>query len=271
MKSCVHITKWAVSVALGLGLASHLAFAQDPVKVAPDIYKVRQDNDQARVLEIQLKPGQKVPMHSHPDYIIYNFSPCKIRFTAPDGKTTDFDLQGGETVFRSAETHAVENIGETGCHVLNIEVKQPARAMVRQPVDLTPEAMQWKDAPPAFPRGAQMAVLSGDPQKPGPFTIRLKAPAGYKVPPHWHPEDELVTVISGAIYLGMGDEFDESKGKAHSPGSFAAMPAGMHHFAWTRGETIIQINGIGPWGITYFNPADDPRLAPTGRSGKNQQ
>jgi len=124
----------------------------------------------------------------------------------------------------------------------------------------TPEEMKWGPAPPGLPPGAEMAVVSGDPTKAGaPFTIRAKFPEGYKVPPHWHPTDENVTVIQGTINLGMGDKFDESAAKQLTAGSFALMPRRMHHFAWASGETIIQIHGTGPFAITYVNPSDDPR------------
>src|SRR4051812_18455058 len=122
MKKCLQITTRAGAAAVIFGLASHLAFSQDPIKVAPEYYKVLQENEQERVLEIHLPPGQKAAMHAHPDYIIYNFSPCQVRFTAPDGKTTEAEFKAGEAAFRPGEIHAVENIGKAECHVLNIEL-----------------------------------------------------------------------------------------------------------------------------------------------------
>jgi quercetin dioxygenase-like cupin family protein len=106
-----------------------------------------------------------------------------------------------------------------------------------------------------------MAVLEGDPGKKGPFTVRLQAPAGYKIPPHTHPTAERVTVISGALHLGMGDKLDEAAGQELAAGSFAVMPAGMKHFAWATDETVIQISSMGPFAIKYVNLADDPRKA----------
>jgi len=124
----------------------------------------------------------------------------------------------------------------------------------------TPDELKWGPAPPALPPGAEMAVVSGDPSKAGgAFTIRTKFPDGYKVPPHWHPTDENVTVIQGTIKLGMGDKFDESATKQLPAGSYALMPKDMRHFAISSGETILQLHGIGPFEITYVNPADDPR------------
>jgi quercetin dioxygenase-like cupin family protein len=249
------------------------AVAQDPVAVAPDKYKALQENERVRVLEVRLQPGDKLAMHSHPDYVSCSLSGGKVRFTAPDGKTTDVELKPGETQFRAAETHAVENIGTGELRVLNIELKAAAPVVaaqnhIHEHIALAPTELEWKAGPAALPAGARAAVLSGDPQKPGPFAIRFRAPDGYRIPPHWHPADENVTVISGTFHLGAGDTFDESKGKEFPAGGFTAMPAGMHHFAWVTGETEIQIHGIGPWDIKYLNPADDPRLklTPTGRT-----
>jgi quercetin dioxygenase-like cupin family protein len=117
----------------------------------------------------------------------------------------------------------------------------------------------WKDGPAALPPGAKVAVLEGDPAKEGFFTMRLLLPDGYKVPPHTHPKVEHVTVISGTMHLGMGEQFDQSAGRTLPAGTFGFWPAGMKHFAWFTGETIIQLHGIGPWGINYVNPAADPR------------
>lgn len=96
---------------------------QDPVKTAPKIYKVLLENDRVRVLEVRLKPGKKSPMHSHPAYIAYALSTCKVRFTLPDGKTKEIKIKAGEAAWSDAESHAVDNIGNTEVHVLNIELK----------------------------------------------------------------------------------------------------------------------------------------------------
>jgi quercetin dioxygenase-like cupin family protein len=124
---------------------------------------------------------------------------------------------------------------------------------------LTPADLQWGEAPPGLPAGAQLAVLEGDPTKKGPFTIRLQMPDGYKIMPHTHPTAEKVTIISGTGFLGMGGKFDEAGAKQMEPGSFAILPAGMQHFAFSKGETVVQISGKGPFEIKYVNPADDPR------------
>ena len=121
--------------------------------------------------------------------------------------------------------------------------------------------IKWGDAPPTLPAGAKMAVLQGDPGQAGMYTIRLKAPDGYRVAAHWHPAAEHLTVISGTFNLGTGDKLDETKTTAMAAGAFGSMPAKMHHFAWTKGETVVQVSGMGPFRLIYVNAADDPSKA----------
>lgn len=123
----------------------------------------------------------------------------------------------------------------------------------------TPADLKWADSPPSLPKGAKVAVLEGDLGSPGPFTMRIMLPAGYKIPPHFHPGIEHVTVIVGALYMGLGEKWDETKGHELTPGSFSYMAAGTRHYAWTKKATTLQVHGVGPWGITYVNPTDDPR------------
>lgn len=129
------------------------------------------------------------------------------------------------------------------------------------PAVFTPAEAQWKDGPPSLPPGAKLAVLEGDPSKDGFFTMRLKLPDGYRIPPHIHPKTERLTVISGTFRLGMGEKFDEKALRAMPAGTCGFWPAGMKHFVQVQGETVVQLHGIGPWQITYLNPADDPRRA----------
>ena len=119
--------------------------------------------------------------------------------------------------------------------------------------------LKWGPAPDFIPKGAQLAVLSGDPSKEGLYVVRLKVPAGYKIPAHNHPTAEMVTVISGNFHLGMGDKLDMKKGMVLTAGGFAEAPAKMNHYAWTSSPTIVQVHGQGPFAVTYVNPADDPK------------
>jgi quercetin dioxygenase-like cupin family protein len=119
--------------------------------------------------------------------------------------------------------------------------------------------IKWQDGPASLPKGAQIAVLEGNPNKEGPFVFRVKVPNGYRIPPHTHPKTERVTVISGTFNIGMGDKFDEEKLKPMPAGTYGFWEAGMKHFVSIKGETVVQFHGMGPWSIQYVNPADDPR------------
>lgn len=120
--------------------------------------------------------------------------------------------------------------------------------------------VEFKAGPATLPPGAQFAVLVGDPAKEGPFVMRLKFPAGYTIPPHRHPKEEHVTVISGGFGMAMGEKYDPKGAAVHAPGTFIQIPTGEAHFAWTKDETIVQINAMGPFGIEYVDPKDDPRI-----------
>jgi len=123
---------------------------------------------------------------------------------------------------------------------------------------LNPGNLKWEPAPAVLPKGAEAAVLSGNPTQPGSVTLRLRLPAGYKVPAHSHPTAEEVTVISGTFHIGMGDKLDEQKAETMGAGGFVSLPANMTHFAFATAETVVQINTQGPLTIRYVNPADDP-------------
>lgn len=118
--------------------------------------------------------------------------------------------------------------------------------------------LKWGPPPPVFEPNAKFTVLSGDPGKPGLYVVRLQMPKGYKVMPHWHPTDEHVTVLSGTFALGMGEKFDEATMKKLPAGGYALLPAEMRHFAMASTEATIQVHGMGPFVLTYVNPADDP-------------
>lgn len=124
---------------------------------------------------------------------------------------------------------------------------------------LAPATLSWAQAPAGLPPGAQAVVLEGDPGKSGYFALRLKTPAGYKVMPHHHPGVERVTVIEGTFYLGMGEAWNDAALVAYPAGSYVSIPKGHRHFAHFKEPAVIQLASLGPWGITYVNPADDPR------------
>lgn len=124
---------------------------------------------------------------------------------------------------------------------------------------LTPQDVKWGPAPPVLQPGAQAVVLYGDPGKDGQFAMRLKLPKGYAIAPHTHPKPEVVTVLSGTFRLGMGPMADRDKAKALPTGSFFALEPGMAHYAFADEDTVVQLNSVGPWGLVYVDPKDDPR------------
>lgn len=124
---------------------------------------------------------------------------------------------------------------------------------------VTPDNLKWVDGPASLPPGSKMVILEGDPSKEGQFVIRVKMPDGFKIMPHTHAKDERVTVLSGTLYLGMGEKFDEKAAKEMPAGSYGRTGSGMKHFGFVKGETVLQLHGQGPWTVEYVNPADDPR------------
>ncbi|MDR6536294.1 cupin domain-containing protein [Variovorax soli] len=137
----------------------------------------------------------------------------------------------------------------------------PAALAANEQANMTmidPGAIQWSDAPPSMPKGAKLAVLSGDPSKEGPFVMRLKTPANYRIAPHTHSQAEQLTVISGTLYLGMGEKVDKAQEHALKAGGFHSLPAKTPHYAFTKVPTVVQVNGNGPFDIIYLSPADNP-------------
>lgn len=123
---------------------------------------------------------------------------------------------------------------------------------------ITPSDLKFNDVP-SLPPGAKIAVIEGPMNETVPFTVRIKFPANYSLPAHWHPTIERVTVLSGTFHVGMGDKLDRQKTTPLGAGDLIIIQPKTNHFAWTKEEAIVQLHGTGPWGITYINPADDPR------------
>lgn len=118
--------------------------------------------------------------------------------------------------------------------------------------------LKWADVS-SLPKGAQAAVIEGPLNEAVPFTFRLKVPANYRIPPHWHPAVERVTVLSGDFHMAVGDKFDEKKLMALKPGDMMIMQPKTSHYVWAKTAAVVQLHGTGPWGVTYVNPDDDPR------------
>jgi quercetin dioxygenase-like cupin family protein len=133
---------------------------------------------------------------------------------------------------------------------------QPGQSAFRS---ILPEDIDWEPFS-AFPPSVRLAVLVGKPNEPGPYTIRVKAAAGTRLMPHKHPEDRIYTVISGVFYIGLGQTFDGDKMKAYPPGAVVVLPGETWHFHWARsGEYVTQVTAVGPLGLEYHDPRDDPR------------
>ena len=148
------------------------------------------------------------------------------------------------------EWKAIESIGNTDApppSISSAQVMVPASKLV------------WGDAPATLPPGAKLAVVSGDPSKPEPFTVRVQFPAGSRVPPHWHPHDEHVTVLSGTIALGLGTTFDLDAMTDLTAGSYTVTPATMPHYAFARTAATFQVHGIGPYVANRATAADTPK------------
>ena len=144
---------------------------------------------------------------------------------------------------------------------VNAQIK-PMAEMPQMPAGnlmVMPSEIVWGPGPPGLPPGSQSAVLEGDPSKPELFVLRAKIPAGWKVMPHTHPCDEHITVIDGNCFMGMGNKYDEKVATEMPTGGFMNMKTGTVHYFFTKKACIIQIQDMGPWGITYVNSADDPR------------
>jgi quercetin dioxygenase-like cupin family protein len=123
-------------------------------------------------------------------------------------------------------------------------------------------AIQWQPGPANLPKGTQIAALAGDPAKPGPFVLRIKFPANTVIAPHTHSKDETLTILSGSIHHQHGRTVDKSKGEPLRAGGFVYLPKAMPHALWTTDEAVVlQVNGSGPFGVDYLNPADDPSRA----------
>ena len=152
------------------------------------------------------------------------------------------------------------------CAAVAVALTITGAAFAQHPHVLVPaDKVKWGPAPPALPAGAQISVLEGDPGQKGAITLRLQFPANYTVPPHWHSMTERVTVLAGALHVGMGGTLDRQRSQALQPGGFVSLPAKMHHYAWTATPTVVQINLEGPFDIFYVNPADDPQRKKSSR------
>ena len=135
-------------------------------------------------------------------------------------------------------------------------VHQPGQESFRS---VLPEQIEWKPFA-AFPPSVRLAIVVGEPATPYSYVIRVKVPSGVKLMPHRHPEDRVYTVLSGVFYIGLGEKFDADKLQAYPPGSVVVLPGNTFHYHWAKsGEYVTQVTAIGPLGLEYKDPKDDPR------------
>jgi ChrR Cupin-like domain len=140
-------------------------------------------------------------------------------------------------------------LGRVACATaLALFIAAAAQADPLQPARVTPDELTWK----SIPTGAQHAILAGDPRKAGVYVYHARFPAGFRNPPHFHSDERIVTILSGTLLVGYGEQFDESTMKALPAGSMFTEPAKQPHFAWARdGEVVIQVVGHGPSATTW--------------------
>src|SRR4030095_9402038 len=137
--------------------------------------------------------------------------------------------------------------------LLLISFKINSQELPKGAIQILPENIKWIDAPPPLPSGSKIAVLEGSPKLEGMFTMRAMFPPYFKIPAHWHPKDELVTVIEGVVYVGFGDKTDTTGANKFTVGSFYVNPAESRHYVFTQSEgCVLQISGMGPWGLNYI-------------------
>ena len=154
-------------------------------------------------------------------------------------------------------------VGGPAAEAKKTAVAAPAKktAVAAPAKKAAPAELKWMDNPPGLPGGASMAVVKGDPGKKGMFTIQIRMPSNYAVRPHWHPTDENVTLVSGKLAYGMSDQLDRAAAQAMNPGEKIVMKAKQHHWVFTGDGAVVEVTAMGPFMITYVNPADDPRGA----------
>jgi quercetin dioxygenase-like cupin family protein len=135
--------------------------------------------------------------------------------------------------------------------VLGVAFGAMAQGVPPRTIQLAAEKLQWTAGSPTMPPGTRISVLEGNPREPGLFTIRLEVPAGSRIAPHWHPRDERVTVLSGAVAVGFGDRVDDKATTRFSADAFYVNPAQSHHYVLFPEASIVQITGEGPWELHF--------------------
>lgn len=222
------------------------------------------ENDQVLVIESSYAPGSSVAIHRHRSpHVVYVVEGGALETTGADGATEMHEIRAGETLWQLPQSHGTRNVGGTPVRIVEVEVKTPSRAAAsweKAPSVVTSTDRVW--TPDPFDPRRSVALLVGDPTRPGPYTVRYRAPAGYAIGLHMHPdEDEQLTVISGTVHWSSGEAGSGAPEYTLRAGGFAPARAGTPHRLWVTEESVIQVSGIGPRTYVYLNVADDPRAA----------
>jgi quercetin dioxygenase-like cupin family protein len=237
---------------------------QDSAPEQQALRRVLLENAEVLVVETTYPKGGSVPMHAHRfPHVLYVIEGGTLQATAPDGSVITLELRPGQTLWRDVQSHSTRNIGSTAVRIVEVEIKSAAIGVAgeRSPRVVTDADYTWIPDP-LDPRRST-ALLVGDPTKPGPYTIRFRAGAGYAIGVHQHPsEDENLTVLSGTLHWSTGAAGSGAPEHVLPAGSFVLFPAGTPHRLWTTEETVLQMTGIGPRTYVYLNPTEDPRAKP---------
>lgn len=222
------------------------------------------ENAAVLVIETTYPKGGSVPMHEHRfPHVLYVIEGGEIQTTAPDGNVTNIEVRQGQAFWREAQCHSTRNVGPTAVRIVEVEIKDAGMGIAgeRTPRVATDADRDWvRD--PLDPRRS-MALFVGDPTKPGPYTVRARADAGYSLGVHQHPtEDEHLTVLRGALHWSTGAAGSGAPEHVLPAGGYIVFPAGTPHRLWTTEETVLQMSGIGPRTYVYLDPAEDPRAKP---------
>jgi len=219
------------------------------------------DNAAALVVETTYPQGGSVPMHEHRfPHVLYAIEGGAVETTAPDGTVTRFEVRPGQALWRDAQSHSARNVGPTTVRIVEVEIKSAGAVIAgeRTPRVATDADRDWIRDPLDPRRGT--ALFLGDPTKPGPYTVRTRAEAGYAIGAHLHPtEDEHLTVLSGALHWSSGAAGSGAAEHVLPAGGYIVFPAGTPHRLWVTEATVLQMSGIGPRTYVYLDPAEDPR------------